>query len=247
MKLALLTDLHANREAFESCLDAARRAGAERFALLGDFVGYGADPGWVLDRVMELVREGAIVVRGNHDEGVVQGPRPTMTDDAKRAVYWTREQLGDAQLAFLESLPFTVQDGELLFVHANAFSPRSWEYVASRNDALRSMQATSARLTFCGHMHEPMLYNLSGTGKLVTFVPAPGVEIPISPLRQWLVIPGAVGQPRDGNPAACWALFDTVQGQLTFHRTPYDHEQAATKVLAAGLPAYLAQRLRDGH
>jgi diadenosine tetraphosphatase ApaH/serine/threonine PP2A family protein phosphatase len=92
-----------------------------------------------------------------------------------------------------------------------------------------------------------MLYNLSSTGKLVTFMPAPGIAIPVSPLRQWLAIPGSVGQPRDGNPAACWALFDMGECSLTFHRTPYDHDRAADKVLAAGLPAYLAQRLRDGH
>jgi diadenosine tetraphosphatase ApaH/serine/threonine PP2A family protein phosphatase len=247
MKLALFTDLHANREAFEACHEAALAAGAERFALLGDFVGYGADPGWVLDRVIELVRAGAVAVRGNHDDGVVHGPRPTMTDDAKRAVHWTRERLGSEHVGFLDALPYTVDEGELLFTHANAFAPEQWEYVAGRAEAIRSLGATHARMTFCGHMHDPMLYNLSSTGKLVTFMPAPGIAIPVSPLRQWLAIPGSVGQPRDGNPAACWALFDKGECSLTFHRTPYDHDRAADKVLAAGLPAYLAQRLRDGH
>lgn len=246
MKLALFTDLHANREAFEACFDAACRAGAQRFALLGDFVGYGADPGWVLDRVIELVEDGAVAVRGNHDDGVVHGPRPTMTDDARRAVHWTREQLTTVQIAFLHRLPYTVEQGGLLFTHANAFAPSAWDYIVGSAEAARSLNATQARITFCGHMHDPMLYSLSATGKVTTFTPAPDVAIPVSPLRQWLAIPGSVGQPRDHNPAACWALFDAHEGHLVFHRTPYDHDTAAAKVLAAGLPAFLAERLRDG-
>jgi diadenosine tetraphosphatase ApaH/serine/threonine PP2A family protein phosphatase len=246
MKLALFTDLHANREAFEACFDAAQRAGAQRFALLGDLVGYGADPGWVVDRVIELAKDGAVVVRGNHDDGVVFGPRSTMTEDASRAVLWTREQLSDAQIAFLDSLPYTVEHDELLFTHANAFAPQEWEYVVGGAEAARSLNATRARITFCGHMHDPMLYGLSATGKITTFTPVPDIAIPVSPLRQWLAIPGSVGQPRDRNPAACWALFDAQAGELVFHRVPYDHDMAATKVLAAGLPAFLAERLRDG-
>jgi diadenosine tetraphosphatase ApaH/serine/threonine PP2A family protein phosphatase len=96
-------------------------------------------------------------------------------------------------------------------------------------------------------MHEPKLFNLSGTGKAGDFVPTPGVAIPVPPHRQWLVIPGSAGQPRDGNPAACYAMLDEAAATLTFHRVPYDHESAGVKIRAANLPQRLASRLEDGH
>lgn len=246
MKTALLTDVHANREALTSCLEAARRAGARRFALLGDFVGYGADPAWVVDTIRSLVAEGAVAVLGNHDEAVAKGPRPTMIEDARRVVEWTRAQLDPGQLAFLDGLPLQVESDGLLFVHANAVRPAGWEYVSGRLEAVQTLQATRARVVFCGHVHDPHLYHVSSIGKAGEFVPVAGVDIPLLPNRQWLVIPGSVGQPRDGNPAACWAMFDPQAGSIAFHRTPYDVESAAAKVLAAGLPPELARRLHDG-
>jgi diadenosine tetraphosphatase ApaH/serine/threonine PP2A family protein phosphatase len=246
MKLALLADLHANREALEACLEQARLAGAEAYAVLGDLVGYGADPGWVVDQVRALAAEGAVVVKGNHDESTVQGPRPTMVDDARRVIEWTHAHLDAEQLAYLDALPMSVARDDCLFVHANAWAPGEWEYVTARQDAVRCLQASAARHVFIGHMHEPQLYHLAGTGKTGEFAPVPGVPIPVPPHRQWLAVPGSVGQPRDGNPAACWALFDSDAPSLTFYRVPYDHEAAAAKVRAAGLPVRLAERLIEG-
>lgn len=244
--LALITDLHANREAFEEVLAHARSHGATQYALLGDFVGYGADPAWVLDRVRELVDQGAVAVMGNHDAAVARGSQPTMRPQARETVEWTRAQLDAAQLAFLAALPMIAQRGSSLFAHANAHAPAEWEYIQGRGEAMRSLQATEARHVFCGHMHSPMLFYLAGTGKAGDFTPVPGVPIPVPPHRQWLAIPGACGQPRDGNPAACYALFDERASTLVYHRVPYDHEAAARKVLEAGLPAASAQRLHDG-
>lgn len=247
MKLAVITDIHANREALEAVLTHASQQGAQRYALLGDFVGYGADPGWVVDRVGELVSDGAVAVMGNHDAAVVQGPMPSMVEQARQVVGWTRERLNPAQIQFLADLPMMVNDLGCLFVHANAFLPAQWGYVLSRNDAVKSLNMTDCRYTFCGHVHEPKLFHLSGTGKAGEFVPSPGVPIPLSPQRQWLVIPGSAGQPRDGNPAACYANFDTDTATLTYHRVPYDVESAGAKIRAAGLPQRLAERLDDGH
>jgi diadenosine tetraphosphatase ApaH/serine/threonine PP2A family protein phosphatase len=246
MKLALITDVHANREALEEVLAHARAHGAQQFALLGDFVGYGADPAWVVDQVRALVDQGAMAVCGNHDSATVRGPQPTMRPTARQVVEWTRTQLDAAQLDFLGNLPLSRRYGNLLFVHANAHDPAGWEYVQSRTEAVRSLHATDARYIFCGHMHMPMLYNLSGTGKAGDFTPVPGVAIPVPPHRQWLAIAGSCGQPRDGNPAAAYALFDDDATTLTFHRVPYDHETAARKIAAAGLPPEFAQRLHDG-
>jgi diadenosine tetraphosphatase ApaH/serine/threonine PP2A family protein phosphatase len=246
MRIALLTDLHANREALEAVLRDAAGRRIDRYALLGDFVGYGAEPAWVVERSRQLVAGGAIAVRGNHDEAVVRGSQPSMRADARHAIDWTRSHLDADQMAFLASLPMSHTDASLLFVHANAWDPPKWSYIETRHDAVRSLRATACRYTVCGHVHDPMLYHLSGTGKAGEFKPVPGVTIPVPPHRQWLIIPGSVGQPRDGNPASCYAVIDGDEAELTYHRVAYDHEAAAAKVRAAGLPQNLVDRLNDG-
>lgn len=246
MKLALITDLHANRESVGAVMAHAATQGIDRYAFLGDFVGYGADPGWVVDLVREHVARGAIAVMGNHDAAVVQGPLPTMIPEARQVVEWTRERLDAEQIAFLAALPMQVSDADRLFVHANAFAPAEWAYVLGRMEAVRSLQATHARFTFCGHVHDPRLFHLTGTGKIGDFVPSDGMPIPLSEQRRWLVIPGSAGQPRDGNPAACYATFDAASSTLTYFRVPYDTEAAGAKIRAAGLPQRLARRLEHG-
>ena len=246
MKTALLSDLHANREAVQAVIEHARTAGAGRWVLLGDFVGYGADPAWVVDAVRELVRDGAIAVQGNHDLAVVRGASPHMRPEPRFVIDWTRAQLSAVQIDFLASLPMSQVSGDHLYVHANAWDPAGWDYIQGRLEAVRSLQATRCRYTFCGHMHEPRLYHLSAAGKAGDFTPTPDVAIPVPPHRQWLVIPGSAGQPRDGNPAACYAMFDDADASITYHRVPYDHDTARDKMLAAALPQRLAHRLEDG-
>lgn len=246
MKIALITDLHANREAVESVLEHAQARGAQRWVFLGDYVGYGADPAWVVDAVRERVADGAIAVLGNHDQAVARGAAATMRADARYVIEWTREHLNREQIDFLASLPPVVETSEALYTHANAWAPLGWDYIIGRSEAVRSMHATSAHYTFCGHMHEPRLYHLSSTGKAGEFTPTPDVPIPLPPHRQWLVVPGAAGQPRDGNPAACYAMFDDAARTLTYHRVPYDYDAAGAKIRAAALPQRLAARLVEG-
>lgn len=248
MKLALITDIHSNREAFAAVLADAQDQGAERYALLGDFVGYGADPAWVVDRVRELVSAGAIAVLGNHDAAVVRGPTSSMRPEPRQGIEWTRTHLDESQLAFLAALPYTVVDEDRLFVHANAHAPAEWGYLLSRTDAALSLHAAPphCRYIFCGHVHEQRLYNLSPTGKTGEFQPTPDVPIPVPSHRQWLALPGSAGQPRDGSPSAAYALFDTAQSMLTFRRVPYDHDAAADKIRRAGLPSSFADRLIHG-
>lgn len=246
MTTALLADIHANREALEACLAHAQRQGADRYVLLGDFVGYGADPAWVVDTVMALAAGGAAAVLGNHDTAVAGAPRENLNADARRSIQWTRSQLAEPQLQFLASLPLKVEDGPILYVHANAWAPAGFEYILSPMEAGRSMNATRARITFCGHVHEPDLYHIGITQRVERFRPTPGVAIQLASSRRWLALPGSCGQPRDGNPAACYATFDELNYLLTFWRVPYDHEAAAAKVRAAGLPQRLATRLEGG-
>lgn len=247
MRIGLLADLHANREALEACLKALARAGCERHVFLGDLVGYGADPAWVVDAVRGHVAAGAITVLGNHDAAVDDPAASRMHEQARAAIAWTRTQLDDAQRAFLRALPLQVEEDDRLYVHANAWEPGGWSYIGTEQAARRSIGATRQRLTFCGHVHEQALYfDSTVAGAASSFQPAHGIAIPLLPTRRWLAVVGACGQPRDGNPAASCAWLDTERGQLTFLRVPYDHERAAAKIREAGLPEAFAHRLVTG-
>ena len=246
MLIAFLTDLHANREAVSACLAHAKEQSVTQYAFLGDLVGYGADPGWVLDTVMEHASRGAYVLMGNHDIALLQDARNEMNAFAYQVIEWTRAQLTPAHLQFIRDLPFRIEMEDLLFVHANAWAPEKWEYIDGTMDAMRSMHATHAQVTFCGHVHLPSLYHMTMTSKTGEFIPAPNSSLLLSKQRRWLVIPGSTGQPRDGNPAACYATFDTVTRALTYYRVPYDTNAAAEKIIAAGLPAILGKRLIVG-
>lgn len=247
MKTAILSDLHANRQALEAVLEHAARQRVQAFALLGDFVGYGADPAWVVDRVRDLCEAGAVAVQGNHDRATVRGPSESMRPEPRRVITWTRSQLDADQLGFLSALPLTDETPQRLYVHANAWAPEQWHYVLGRADALRSLGATAARITFCGHVHEPRLFHLPVAGAAGDFGPTPGVPVPLLAQRRWLVIAGSVGQPRDGDPAAAYAVHDDEAASLTVWRVPYDHETAAARILGAGLPLALAERLAHGY
>lgn len=245
MRLAVFSDLHGNRQAFEACLKAARARGAEQFVLLGDFVGYGADPEWVVDTAMELVGRGAVAVRGNHDEAVGTVSE-TMNAEAQIAIEWTRGRLDVAQRRFLAELPMVVNDEQRLYVHSEASQPARWHYVRTTTDAAKSLISTPAHVTFCGHVHRPALYSMSVTAKMTSFVPKTDVPVQLLRGRQWLAVLGSVGQPRDGDPSAAFVLFDTESCQITYCRVPYDIASAASKIRENGLPPWLADRLSQG-
>ena len=245
MLLAIFSDIHANRPAFAACLEAARARGAERLVLLGDFVGYGGDPEWTVDTVMGLVEQGAVAVRGNHDHAI-DHPGQSMNPAAKAAVDWTRGRLDANQRRFLAELPMTQEEEDRLYVHSEAFEPKRWHYVQSDTDARRSMAATTAQVSFCGHIHQPALYSLSATAEMTSVVPRTGVPVQLSKGRQWLAVAGAVGQPRDHNPAACFLTYDTRSREVTYCRVAYDVEAAAERIREAGLPVWLADRLSQG-
>jgi diadenosine tetraphosphatase ApaH/serine/threonine PP2A family protein phosphatase len=167
---------------------------------------------------------------------------------AREAAVWTRGQLSADARAFLAGLPYMVErDGALplLFVHASANRPADWEYLAGPNAASRCLAATGAGLVCVGHVHQPMLY-FSARGRMAAFAPQPGSAVPLSANRRWLALAGSVGQPRDGNPAASYLLYDDVLRLLTNRRVPYDWLRAAAKIRAAGLPESLAARLEHG-
>jgi diadenosine tetraphosphatase ApaH/serine/threonine PP2A family protein phosphatase len=251
MKIALLADIHANILAFDACLEHARAHGARQFALLGDLVGYGAEPGLVINRAMTLVDGGAPCVRGNHDHDALSPPATAQTMGDQSA-QWTGPRLDERERAFLAGLPLTARIGaDVLLVHASADGPERWHYVSDSSAAERSMDAArridpAIRYVFSGHVHEQALYFLTPTAKLMRFEPQPGVPVPVPPHRQWLAIAGSCGQPRDGDTRAMYALFDHDAATLTFQRVPYDHMAAAAAVRASGQPAFFADRLETG-
>ena len=245
MLIALFADIHANRQAFSACLAQAREQGAQRIVLLGDYVGYGADPDWTVTTVMELVEQGTLAVLGNHDSAIAN-PRQQMNVEARIAIEWTRGELDVSQRRFLAELPLTLSDGDRLYVHSEASNPASWIYVTSTVEASRSLALNPAQITFCGHIHQPAIYSMSPTAKMTAFTPTTGAAVPLLQGRRWLAVLGSVGQPRDGNPAAAYAMLDTDKRELTYCRVPYDVEQAAAAIRKKGLPVWLANRLLVG-
>lgn len=249
MKLALLSDIHANIQALDACLAHAQTQGAQKFAFLGDLVGYGADPVAVLDRIQHLVLEGALAVQGNHDVMAVAPPAQTQRQGEATAT-WTHSQLNSAQRAFLSELPLTTKYDSIYLVHASADLPPKWRYVDDARSAEASLEAATSdpgvRYVFGGHVHEQTLYYRGNGRGLMAFTPTPGVPIPTPAHRHWIATVGSVGQPRDGKPLAMYAMFDLQHKQLTFHRIAYNHSEAAAAVRRAGLPEYFARRLEEG-
>jgi diadenosine tetraphosphatase ApaH/serine/threonine PP2A family protein phosphatase len=249
MKLALLSDIHGNLQAFEACLAHARTQGAQQFAILGDLVGYGADPAAVVRTAQALAGQGALLIKGNHDAMAVTPP-PLVRTVGESAAAWTHAQLDASQLQFLDELPLMRQQGSTLLVHASVDDPGLWHYVYKHHAASASLDAAAAlpdvRHVFGGHVHLQSLYFRAAGPDLMQLMPLVGVAMPVPRHQHWLATIGSVGQPRDCNPQAMYALFDTDALQLTFQRVTYDHYAAAAAIRQAGLPDFFAERLEQG-
>ncbi len=245
MQIAVMSDIHGNREAFDSCLAHAKRLGAQRYMILGDLVGYGADPAYVVDICRAMQQDGAIVLLGNHDDAI-SGSLAGMNDYARASIEWTRGKLDVAQKAWLADLPRTHREADVLYVHSEASDPRAWIYVTGASVAERSIRATDALVTFCGHVHRPQLYNVAPGKPATLFKPSTSSAVPLITSRRWLAVLGAVGQPRDEDPRAAYAMFDAAKRTVAYHRVAYDVERAAQKIKNAQLPAILSARLFIG-
>jgi predicted phosphodiesterase len=241
MLAAVLSDIHGNRHALEAVLADVRRTDAEEVWCLGDIVGYGADP----DRCVELTREhAAICLAGNHDLAVTgELSIASFSPGAATAARWTAETIEPDNLAFLEALrPSGERAGVGLF-HASPRDP-VWEYVLSSLLAELCFEDMVDRVGLIGHSHVALSFAHGEDG--TTGEPRrAGDELDLRE-GQWLLNPGSVGQPRDGDPRAAWLLLDTTDWRATWMRTAYDIEGAQSAIRAAGLPASLAERLEYG-
>ncbi len=245
MRAAVLSDIHSNRHALETVLAAVDEAGVDQIWCLGDMVGYGAEP----DACTALVRErSSTCLVGNHDLALLGAlDISTFSEAAAAAVEWTRKNVSEETLEFLGSLePTASQNGVGLF-HASPRDP-IWEYVLSTEQAEAGFEAQEERVGLIGHSHIALFFvRTPGArpGYAQGAQAADGAEIEIGE-GDWLLNPGSVGQPRDGDPRAAWLELDTERWLARYHRVPYDIEGAANAILDAGLPSVLAERLEAG-
>lgn len=249
MRIALFSDVHSNMEALAACLEHARQHVVDQQVFIGDLIGYGGSPREVLDSIMTLASLGAGVVLGNHDE-MAFAPPPTLLQEGSSGAAWTRAQLDETHLAFLKSLPLQLKINDCLFVHASAHNPHAWSYVDSELKAEQCLAASinthQANRVFVGHVHHQSLYYRGADQKMMQFIPTPGTAIPLAKHRPFVATIGSVGQPRDGDTRAMYAILDQDRNSLTFHRVAYNFSAAAQQVRAAGLPEKLADRLEMG-
>lgn len=241
MRIAVFADIHANLEALEAVLDDMKKQKVTSMVCLGDIVGYNADPSACLERVRAL---GCQAVQGNHDyHSGNDSDLSAMNDVAKTALYWTRGQLSTEQRNYLREMPLT-QTVEDFFtvVHASLAEPQRWTYVLSREAAADSFARQDHQVCFCGHTHMPFVFQETD-GRVSV---AKYKKFQIKSGTRYLINCGSVGQPRDGDPLAAYAIYNVYSNIVELRRVTYDMATAVSKIRAAGLPDALAKRLALG-
>lgn len=242
MRYAVLSDVHGNLEAFQAVLEDLARQDAERIVFLGDIVGYGANP---RECIALLQNNAHVMVAGNHDWAAAGKTDVTSFNAAARvAVEWTIARLSPEEVRFLAHLPLQQEEGTFACVHATPVLPELWSYIFFEYDALQNLKVLSRKVCFLGHSHVPALYSLLPSGELVYETVLSHTSLRGE--RRFLINVGSVGQPRDGNARAAYGIYDQEEESFSLRRVPYDVGAAQGKILAAGLPSVLAERLGRG-
>ena len=246
MRLGIVTDVHSNTEALSAVLAELRREGVGAIVHLGDVVGYGAEPNECCDMLRETVQ---LSLMGNHDAAVT-GTMDTawFASHAKAAVDWTIGVLRDDNMEWLAKQSYTYREGEYLFSHGSPVDAQEFRYVLTQFDAdeifaWASRHAKGVRVVLVGHAHQCILFSDTEGYRIVD-----GIHTGTLDLSQgrWVVNVGSVGQPRDGDPRACFAILDTETGHYEARRVAYNVEATQAKIRAAGLPEVLSARLAIG-
>jgi diadenosine tetraphosphatase ApaH/serine/threonine PP2A family protein phosphatase len=232
VKLAFISDIHANLEALEPVLEDVETHSPDETICLGDIVGYGADP----SDCLKLVRERcSTIILGNHDEAAFNPDQAMYFNfHARVAVEWTYKTLTEEERNYLKTLPFTASKEDILCVHATPDQPDQWEYIIDEVDAENIFSSFSERLCCLGHSHVAAIY------------PENSDLEQSDPAYRAVINVGSVGQPRDRDPRASWCLIDTDTKEISIRRIEYDIDAAAGKIRKAGLPPQLAERLYLG-
>ena len=239
MKYAILGDIHANLEALQSVLEDAEAQGVTHYACTGDMVGYNADPKACLQLIRNL---DCSAVQGNHDYyAACNESMELFTPMAKKSIRWTRKQLSPFERRYLRYLPMILDVETFTLVHSSLSNPRLWNYIFKCKVAEANFRNQFNQVCFFGHTHVPLAFVKDGTTSKGFYE-----TLHIRPRRQYFVNVGSVGQPRDRNPKAAYAIYDLEEQTISMRRVEYDIETTQRKVRAAGLPFRNALRLENG-
>jgi predicted phosphodiesterase len=232
MRIAIISDIHANREALEAVSETVRRQNADSIVCLGDIVGYGASPNECIEIVRSLTPH---ILLGNHDEAAIDLTRAEYFNPyARIAAEWTHDELTEEHRSFIHGLPYTLKLEGLLFVHSSPHDPAEWNYIITDADAEENFPAFDEPVCFVGHSHLPGIFSSDMR------------DGPVERGNKFIVNVGSVGQPRDNDPRSSFGIFDTNLWEYQNLRVEYDVEKSATKIRKAGLPKPLADRLFVG-
>jgi predicted phosphodiesterase len=241
MRFAIFGDIHSNLEGLQAILADAKAQHCTHFICLGDIVGYNANPKECLDIVRALE---CPVVKGNHDELACMDYNPANVSGlANEGIAYTRKQLSEDDLAWLDSLKFVRQVRDFTIVHATLDTPHKWGYVLNQLDAGASFSYQHTQLCFFGHTHVPRAYIRDTHVHTL----AEWDKVSIETGKKYFINAGSAGQPRDGDWRAAYVIYHPKENFVELRRVEYDVEQTAKKIIAAGLPHRLASRLREGH
>lgn len=240
MRFGLISDIHANLVAFEKVLE--DMAAVDQYWCLGDIVGYGPQPNECIETLLELDH---VVVMGNHDAGAIgQISVRSFNGEARRAIEWTARELSRSSVSYLKAMPEQLQHGEVLLVHGSPRDP-IWEYITTSEQASDAFATTENPYVFVGHTHLPAVFVRDSAGKVLVGAPSDDMMLKLGSERL-LVNPGSVGQPRDGDPRAAYAVLDSAARHIEFHRVEYDISEAQRRMKAAGASDWLTTRLAHG-
>ena len=250
-KIAVISDIHANLHALYAVMADYQGQQCDAVVCLGDVVGYNAYPQQCLNEIRAM---GCPVVKGNHDEEVVHLENTRMNPIARQAMEWTRSCLDEDSLSWLRRLPLQrIERSKFTMVHSCLDQPQAWNYILNANDATGNFQRQFLPLCFHGHTHQPRVFVWDGhhASELQEYwrqlVTEGETLVALQPGVKYFINVGSVGQPRDGDPRACYAIYDTDAATVRLRRVEYDVAGAQQAVRAVGLPEYLAERLGTGH
>ncbi len=243
MRIAVFSDVHSNLEALEAFIEHAAGQRITHYVCLGDVVGYGASPNACI-RLVQTMPEIRFIV-GNHDSAATGGVH-RMGAAASQALSWTRMRLSPSSHVFLKSMKENIKTGNLFFCHANPCGLSDWYYISEKAMISRTFFLTRAKILFAGHTHSAAV--ITRKNFLCVYIRKPGnrAVVPVARVKRQIFNCGSIGQPRDGDPRASYLIYDTRAAVVEFHRVVYDHEGAAKRITAAGLPEALALRLSRG-
>ena len=268
-KYAILSDIHANSDALKVVLEKCRELAVDKYVSLGDIVGYNAEPELCMKQTRDL--NFCAMVRGNHDDYVASGNTEMsgFNPNAKKAISWTRDQLDASERAYLGSIPYraVIPACGMTLVHATLDTPENWGYIFGVHDASGCFSYQLTRFCFCGHSHVPVAFDMLPAAATASrsieviedwtsnrehpendtdFSVADSLSVDCKIGHKYLFNIGSIGQPRNGDPRASFAVLDSDKNRVTRYRLPYDVAAQQQKVLDAGLPERLANRLGVG-